>query len=295
MENWTYRTVDVFTDRPLAGNQLAVFEEAAAIPEPLLQRLAREINYSETVFLYPAEAGGDARMRIFTPMNEIPFAGHPTLGTAILVANRLGKDDVVLETGRGLVPVSVDRGNGRAARGAMRQPIPTITLVPHPEALLAAFGVERSELPVTLYDNGLPHVYVMLERLEQVTALRPDGAALVAVTHDLGFPTIGLNVFSGKCLSWKTRMFAPADGVFEDPATGSAAGPLALHLARHGLIPWDTEITIAQGAEVGRPSQLLARVSKVNDTIERIEVSGYAVPVGGGWYDADLLTSAYRA
>lgn len=293
MENWTYRIVDVFTDRPLAGNQLAVFEDATAIPEQLLQPLARELNYSETVFLFPAAAGGAARMRIFTPMNEVPFAGHPTLGTAVLAANRLGKDEVVLETGRGLAPVRVDRVNGRAARGTMRQPIPTITPVSQPEALLAAFGVERSELPVTLYDNGLPHVYVKLEHPEQVAALQPDGAALVAVTHDLGYPTIGLNVFSGEGLSWKTRMFAPADGVFEDPATGSAAGPLALHLARHGLIPWDTEITIAQGAELGRPSHLFARVSKVDDAIERIEVSGYAVPVGGGWYDADLLTSTY--
>ncbi len=289
MENWIFRTVDVFTDRPLEGNQLAVFEDASAIPESLLQPLAREIGFSESVFLYPPAEGGDARMRIFTPSNEVPFAGHPTLGTAVLLAQRLGKDEVVLETGRGAVPVSIVRTAGPAWRGTMQQPIPAILPFPEPNALLDALGVRRSEIPVTLYDNGIPHVYVMLERPEMVAAVRPDGAALVQVAKDLGLPIIGFNVFSGEGLVWKTRMFAPADGIFEDPATGSAAGPLALHLARHGLIPWGAEITIAQGAEVGRPSQLLARASLVDNTVGQIAVSGFAVPVGGGWFDAGVI------
>lgn len=289
MENWTFRTVDVFTDRPLEGNQLAVFEDAAAIPEPLLQPLSREIGYSETVFVFPATDGGDARMRIFTPSNEVPFAGHPTLGTAVLIAKRLGTDQVVLETGRGPVPVSVERTTGAALRGTMQQPIPAILPFPEPNALLDAFGVRRSEIPITLYDNGIPHVYLMLESPDRVATLQPDGAALAQLTKDLGLATIGFNVFSGEGLTWKTRMFAPADGIFEDPATGSAAGPLALHLARHGLIPWGAEITIAQGAEVGRPSQLLAKASLIDNTVGRIDVSGFAVPVGGGWFDAGVI------
>lgn len=289
MEHWHYQTLDVFTDRPLEGNPLAVFADAAAIPEHLLQRLAREINFSETVFLYPAAAGGDARMRIFTPMNEVPFAGHPTLGTAVLVARRLGKPEVVLETGSGPVPVRVELGDVPAARGTMRQPIPTITPIDDPAPLLAALGVARSVLPVTLYNNGLPHVYAVLERPEQVAALRPDASALIEVTRQLGYPTIGINASAGEGRAWKTRMFAPADGVFEDPATGSAAGPLALHLARHGLIPWETEITIAQGAEIGRPSTLFARVSQDGDQITSVEVGGFAVPVGGGWFDAGVV------
>ena len=98
---WDFRIVDVFTERPLAGNESAVFEDATSIPEPLLQALAQEIGYSETVFADPAQNGGDARVRIFTPTAELPFAGHPVLGTAVVVATKLGKDRVVLETGRG--------------------------------------------------------------------------------------------------------------------------------------------------------------------------------------------------
>jgi trans-2,3-dihydro-3-hydroxyanthranilate isomerase len=144
-------------------------------------------------------------------------------------------------------------------------------------------------LPVTLYDNGIPHVYVMLETPGAVAALEPDLAALTRLSGAAGMGIVGFNVFAGSGTTWKTRMFAPADGIAEDAATGSAAGPLALHLARHELIPWGTEIRIAQGAEIGRPSELFARVSGNAERVERIEVSGYAAPVGGGWFDAALL------
>ena len=108
-------------------------------------------------------------------------------------------------------------------------------------------------------------------------------------------PLVGFNVFSGSDLSWKTRMFAPGDGIAEDAATGSAAGPLALHLARYGRIPWETEIRISQGKEIGRPSELFARVTGDADQVERIEVGGFAVPVGGGWFDGGLLRTKGNA
>ena len=289
METWDFRIVDVFTERPLAGNQLAVFEDATSIPEPLLQALAQEIGYSETVFAYPAQNGGDARIRIFTPTAELPFAGHPVLGTAVVVATKLGKDRVVLETGRGSVPISIDRTSSPATRGTMEQPLPTVALYDNLDAYLAALGVEHSVLPVTIYNNGIPHVYAMLERPEDVAALKPNISALIELAHRSEMPLVGFNVFSGSDLRWKTRMFAPADDIAEDPATGSAAGPLALHLARHGRIPWDTEIRISQGEEIGRPSELFARVTGNADQVTRIEVSGFAVPVGGGWFDGDLL------
>jgi trans-2,3-dihydro-3-hydroxyanthranilate isomerase len=289
VERWTFRLVDVFTERPLAGNQLAVFEDVAGIPESLLQPLAQEIGYSETVFVYPGTAGADARIRIFTPTSEVPFAGHPVLGTAVVVAANLGLDRVVLETGRGPVPVRVDRRPGRATRGAMEQPIPSVALYDKADEFLSALGVDRSVLPVTIYDNGIPHVYAMLERPDDVAALKPDYSALSELARSSGMSLVGFNVFSGSDLAWKTRMFAPADDIAEDPATGSAAGPLALHLARHGRIPWDTEIRIAQGAEIGRPSELFARVSGDADHVTRIEVSGFAVPVGGGWFDGVVL------
>lgn len=295
MTTWEYRILDVFTRRPLAGNQLAVFAEAATIPEPLLQPLALEIGFSETVFVYPPEQGGDARIRIFTPASEIPFAGHPTLGAGVLLARERELDRVTLETGRGIVPVEVAPGADWAWRGAMQQPIPSIAPFPAEELLLRALGAERSVLPVMLYDNGIPHVYVMLPRPDDVATLQPDPAALTEIARELALPFLGFNVFSGSGGDWKTRMFAPGDGIVEDPATGSAAGPLALHLARHGLIPRGAEIRIAQGAETGRPSELFARVSLAGDEIDRIEVGGFAVPVGGGWFDGDLLTATLEA
>jgi trans-2,3-dihydro-3-hydroxyanthranilate isomerase len=291
MTAWNFTIVDVFTDRPLAGNQLAVFDDAAGIPEPLLQPLAREINFAETVFVYSPDAGGDARMRIFTPTSEIPFAGHPTLGTAVLVAKRLGRDQVVLETRRGPVPLRIEQRAGRAMRGQMEQPIPSIAPYEHATELLAALRAERSLLPVTLYDNGLQHLYVRLERKEDVAELEPDLAALARLARTTGSQLVGINVFAGEGSEWKTRMFAPADGIQEDPATGSAAGPLALHLARHGVVPWGTEIRVSQGAEIGRPSTLFARATGREDAVEKIEVGGFAVPVGGGWFDGAVLTA----
>lgn len=289
MERWSFRIVDVFSERPLAGNQLAVFEDATRIPEAQLQPLAQEIGYSETVFAYPKRNDAHQQIRIFTPTSEIPFAGHPVLGTAVVIATNTGANRVVLETGRGLVPVRIDGTAGPAARGTMEQPIPSFKLYDKEDEFLRALGVDRSVLPVTIYDNGLAHVYAMLERPEDVAAVRPDFSALSELARSSGLPLMGFNVFSGSGPAWKTRMFAPADDIAEDPATGSAAGPLALHLARHGRIPWDTEIRIAQGAEIGRPSELFARVSGNADHVTRIEVSGHAVPVGGGWFDGELL------
>lgn len=289
MNRWEFRIVDVFTDTPLAGNQLALFENATPIPEPLLQRLAREINFAETVFLYPGDGDRDAIMRIFTPNNEIPFAGHPVLGTAVLIADGLGSDRVVLKTGQGAVPVTIARAAGRATRGTMQQPIPTITPYQETGPLFAALGIERSVLPVTLYNNGLPHLFVTLPTPDAVAALTPDLGRLARLAHDEGFDIVGFNVFAGAGTTWKTRMFAPADGIAEDAATGSAAGPLALHLCRHGVVPWGTELQISQGAEIGRPSTLFARASGNDDAVERIEVSGFAVPVGGGWFDPNTL------
>lgn len=291
MDRWEYQTVDVFTDRPLAGNQLAVFQDGAAIPEAMLQPLAKEIGFAETVFLYPAHDGGDARMRIFTPENEIPFAGHPTLGTATVVAASLGKDRVVLESGRGPISVRVESHRGSAARGTMEQPLPTSEPYRHQDKLLRALRVDASLLPITTYDNGIPHVYVVLDHPDVVASLEPDLGALATLARETGARIVGFNVSAGRGSAWKTRMFAPADGVPEDAATGSAAGPLALHLTRHELIPWGKEIRIEQGAEIGRPSTLFARVSGNDEHIEKIEVSGFAIPVGGGWFDRDLLRS----
>jgi trans-2,3-dihydro-3-hydroxyanthranilate isomerase len=273
-----YVVADVFTDRPLAGNQVAVFTDARELPEKLLQPLAREINFSETVYVYQPEAGGHARIRIFTPAAEIPFAGHPTLGTAFVLAAPLQLGEIRLETGSGIVLVALERDEtGRIVFGRMEQPLPSIQPYDGAEDLLAAVGVERSELPVELYDNGMRHVYVGLGSEDAVAALKPELGRLGELPPDLG-----INCFAGAGRRWKTRMFAPGGGVPEDPATGSAAGPLAVHLARHGRIEFGDEIEISQGTEIGRPSTLFARVDGSADELTRVEVGGSAVVVARG-------------
>jgi trans-2,3-dihydro-3-hydroxyanthranilate isomerase len=276
--SFRYVVVDVFTDTPLQGNQLAVFTDARELPEEQLQRLAREINFSETVFVYPPEAGGHARMRIFTPAAEIPFAGHPTLGTAFVLAAPLQLGEIRLETGSGIVPVTLERDEGGSiVFGRMVQPIPTVEPYVDEGPLLEALGVERSELPVELYDNGMRHVYVALGSADEVASLKPDLGRLGELS-----PILGINTFAGAGTRWKTRMFAPGGGVAEDPATGSAAGPLVVHLARHGRIAFGDEIEISQGEEIGRPSTLYARAEGSLDQIEKVEVGGSAVTVARG-------------
>jgi trans-2,3-dihydro-3-hydroxyanthranilate isomerase len=234
------------------------------------------MNFSETVFVYPSEVA-HVRIRIFTPAVEVPFAGHPTLGSAFVLAGPLQLDEITLETGRGVVPVRLEREGARIVFGRMKQPIPTVEPYAEAAGLLTALGVERSELPVDLYDNGLPNVYVVLASEQAVAELRPDLTRLAELPA-----VIGVNCLAGSGFRWKTRMFAPAGGVAEDPATGSAAGPLALHLARHGRIAFGDEIEITQGVEIDRPSKLYARVDGSAERVERVEVGGSAVVVARG-------------
>lgn len=277
MRDLRYVVADVFTDTPLAGNQVAVFTDGRDVDTEVMQKLAREMNFSETVFVLPPENDGHARIRIFTPVAEIPFAGHPTLGTAFVLAAPLQLIEIRLETGSGTVPVAVEREGARIIFGWMQQPIPTVEPYEGAEQLLAALGVERSELPVEVYDNGLRHVYVALGSKEEVANLKPDLGRLADLPA-----VLGINCFAGSGTNWKTRMFAPAGGVPEDPATGSAAGPLALHVARHGWTSFGEEIEISQGAEIGRPSTLHARVDGSAENVERVAVGGSAVVVARG-------------
>jgi trans-2,3-dihydro-3-hydroxyanthranilate isomerase len=273
-----FRLLDVFCDRPFAGNQLCVVPEVpGGLDTDGMHTLASEIGFSETTFV--TEAGGDRyAMRIFAPGQELPFAGHPTLGSAFVLAAPLQLPEIDLECGVGIVPVTLERDeSGRVSFGRMRQPVPTWQAYDREAELLEALGVDRSELPVQVYDNGVRHVYVALRSRDEVAGLKPDLGRLATLPGALGF-----NCFAGEGLSWKTRMFAPVDGVPEDPATGSAAGPLAVHLARHGRIAFGDEIEISQGDELRRPSKLYARVEGEGDRIDLVEVGGSAVIVARG-------------
>lgn len=282
MRGFRYVVADVFTDTPLTGNQLAVFTDARKVPEASLQAIAREMAFSETVFVYPPEQDGHVRIRIFTLSSEVPFAGHPVLGTAFVLAGPLQLLEIKLETGAGVVPVALEREGDRIAFGRMRQPVPTIADVPFADELLAALGVEQSVLPVEQYDNGMAHVCVALASEDEVAGLDPDMSSLGRLQLARMTEPSAFNCFAGSGRRWKTRMFSPAEGVFEDPATGSAAGPLACHLARHGLIAFGEEIEISQGAELHRPSVLYARVDGTAEQLERVEVGGSAVIVARG-------------
>ena len=274
MSTHRYVVVDVFTDTALAGNQLAVFTDARGLDSDTMQALALEIGFSETTFVLPAEQGGDLRIRIFNPAHEMLFAGHPVLGTAWVLAAPLQRAVVELETGAGVVPVEVERdASGALVFGRMAQPVPTVRSVDDSESLFDALGVSGSELPVELYDNGATHILVTLGSDAAVAALSPDLAAIAR------FGVTGVNCISGVDGRWKNRMFWPRG---EDAATGSAAGPIACHLCRHGLVEWGEWIEISQGVEIGRPSTLFARADGAAGEIARVFCGGRAVVVARG-------------
>jgi trans-2,3-dihydro-3-hydroxyanthranilate isomerase len=225
----------------------------------------------------PSEAEGHVRIRIFTPATELPFAGHPVLGTAFVLAAPMQLGEIVLETGAGPVPITLDRDeSGRIVFGRMTQPIPRVSSFDRPDELLAALRVERVAAPIDVYDNGPLHVIVVLGSRDEVAAVTPDLGALQALGQ------LGVSTCAGEGAAWKTRMFAPALGVAEDPATGSAAGPIACHLARHGRIGWGAEIVLEQGVEIGRPSRLHASAEGSDGLIDRVLVGGSAVTVARG-------------
>jgi trans-2,3-dihydro-3-hydroxyanthranilate isomerase len=277
MHTLPYQICDVFTDRPLAGNALAVFTDAEGLEVPTMQALARETNLSESTFvLRPTVPEADARIRIFTPTMELPFAGHPTLGSAFVLAAPGEREIIRLETARGVVAVRLRREGKRLVFGWMTQPLPRIEPFAPAAEVLAALGVQRWGLPIELYDNGPHSVFIELPTASAVAALRPDMSRLAAL-GSLVFVAYAAN--GGR---WKSRVFAPGEGIAEDPATGGAAGPLAVHLARHGRIQFGDEIVIEQGAEIGRPSTLHARAEGSLERLELVEVGGSAVIVARG-------------
>jgi trans-2,3-dihydro-3-hydroxyanthranilate isomerase len=274
MPTLRYVVCDVFTDTPLTGNQLAVFTDARAADEGLMQRLALEVGFSESVFVLPPESDGHARIRIFNPFDEMRFAGHPTLGTAFVLGAPLQLGVISLETGIGTIPVVLERDeSGRIVFGRMRQSVPTVAPFIDLDRLLAVLGEVEPVLPVELYDNGTQQIVITLGSASEVSGLRPNSAEIAS------FGVTGVNCVAADGERWRSRMFWEHG---EDPATGSAAGPIACHLARHGLIEWGTEIVISQGVEMGRPSTLHARAEGGDGLIEAVEVGGSAVTVARG-------------
>lgn len=272
-----YVVADAFTDKPLEGNPVAVFTNASGLEATDMQRIAREMNLSETTFVFPPRADGDFHVRIFTPVNELPFAGHPTLGTAVVLGEQCRTSQIKLETAVGTVPFTLRRANdGRILCASMQQPIPVWEPYEHAEVLLEGLGLESSRLPVEVYRNGPRHVFVGLPSIQALSSLKPDLRILATLTD------MAANCFAGSGYEWRMRMFSPAYGVAEDAATGSAAGPLALHLIRHGLLNLGEWIEICQGVEMGRRSVMRVVVDGSLSALGPIHVSGAATVVAHG-------------
>lgn len=276
MKTLRYALCDVFTEQPLAGNPLAVFTDARGLDAATMQALAREMNLSETTFVLPPERGGHARVRIFTPRAELPFAGHPTLGTAFVLGGPLETLELRLELTAGIVPVRLEREGARIGFGWMAQPGAVPLAVENEAAIFAALGLDGSARASFGYSNGPEHLYVELASEAAVSALMPDLSSLARATQ------VGVYAFSFDGKSCRARYFVPSQGVPEDPATGSAVGPLALHLSRQGRLAPSAVLRVDQGVEMGRPSTLYARIS--GGESPSIEVGGSARVVARGQF-----------
>jgi trans-2,3-dihydro-3-hydroxyanthranilate isomerase len=272
-----YVVCDVFSERALAGNPLCVFTDARRLEASTMQALARETNLSETVFVLPPQRGGHAQLRIFTPRQELPFAGHPTLGAAFVLGGPLELGTLRLELEAGIVPVTLERDGPRVAFGWMTPP-PARRIEPRDVgAVLAALGVGETSLPVAAYSNGPEHVLVALRSAREVSELAPNVSALAAATSAL----VSVFHFDGERV--KTRVFAPRAGVPEDPATGSAAGPVAAYLHASGRLGERRALVLQQGQELGRPSELHVRLATEGGELT-LEVGGSAVIVARGQF-----------
>lgn len=297
MRTLSYVVIDVFTDRALAGNPLAVFTDARGLPADLMQALARELHLSETTFVLPASSkAAHARVRIFTPEAELPFAGHPTLGTAFVLGQPMQVSLINLETGAGVIPVRLEREGARVTFGWMQQPVAqarplgeAFTPVGGTDPVAALYEALRwpasGREPPVFYDNGARHLLVAAQSAAQVAALSPDFARLAALTT-AGCLVYALAEGGTQEPFVKARLFGPGLGVPEDPATGSAAGPLALHLVKLGRLAPGITLRIEQGAEIHRPSTLYATVHAPagNTAQAEVEVGGAAVVVARGQF-----------
>ncbi len=275
--------MDVFTSRRLEGNPLAVFLDARGLTDAEMQGLAREINLSETTFILPRDAAVErehgVRVRIFTPEEEIPFGGHPTLGTAMLLRNRLSSaksaapvSQIVLDLKLGRIPVTFSDEASGAVFGEMQQVEPVFGQLHQRETVAALIGVSPGEIsdegPIQTVSTGLPFVLVPLRNLRTLQSLNPDSRKVRAYFEHAADMT--------------DFYYITRDT--QDPTTGSAAGCAISWLVRNGVVKSGQRIHIEQGVEMKRPSQIFARAEKQGDKILNVRVGGHAVEVLEGEY-----------
>ena len=290
---------DVFASEPFGGNPVAVIPDADGLNDDQLQQIAREMNLSETVFVFPpTDKAAVARLRIFTPTQEIPFAGHPVLGTFFILAelgiipvkNPITR--VMQECNIGLFPVELHADDGQVERVVMTQPKPEF-LGPVEETedlykVASALGLSKhviadTKWPIEVVSTGLPVLIVPVRTLTAVRSIRPDASAIMDVCRRFG--ANGIMVFTTVTVeptaTVHTRMFAPSIGILEDPATGSASGALGAYLVQNGVVDVapTTEIIAEQGYAIDRPSCIFVQVDSDDDIIQSVKVGGQCVMV----------------
>ncbi len=298
-----YLHYDVFTDRMFEGNQLAVFPDARGLTTGQMQTIAREMNFSESTFLLPAETPGtDVRMRIFTPGAELPMAGHPTIGTTFALAHEgviaSGRDRWVFELGVGPTPVELAWANGALSFAWMDQRPPIFREPASPAAeVVRAVGIDpgavaSTGLPVQEISCGSPFILVPVATRAAVDAAEPDPGAMRRLTSAFPGGRVAVFIFSTELrdpsVAAYSRMFGPAIGIHEDPATGGASGPLGSYLVQHRLVTPEQQrdMVSLQGVAMGRPSRIHMRITQDADgKIVRVQVGGKAVRVGEGVID----------
>jgi trans-2,3-dihydro-3-hydroxyanthranilate isomerase len=295
-----YLHVDVFTNTPFEGNQLAVFPEPDGLDTATMQTITREMNFSECTFIFPPVNGGDVKMRIFTPGEELPMAGHPTIGSTFALAAEgtiaPGRTDFVFELGVGPTPVSLEWKDGALSFAWMTQQLPKFGgTIRDPGALASAIGVDQSDLlgalPAQVISCGVPFLFVPLGSRKAVDAVSIDRRALARCCADSGIdeqPTFFFTTEGrpeeGAAQTVYSRMLAPSFGVGEDPATGGASGPLGCYLLEHKLVSAEAarNILSIQGVQMKRPSRIHISIDSQNGAITRVRVGGKSVMVGRG-------------
>jgi len=294
-----FRTVDVFTTKRFAGNPLAIVEQAEGLETATMQTLAREFNLSETIFVQkPADPAHTAKVRIFFPTAEIPFAGHPTIGCAIHLAQKLHPGDgdfdtvVTLEEVAGLVPVKVTRRAGHTLAQLTAPVIPHAHsgVVPSAEAVAAALGIDPSEIGFRnhrpgIFAGGPAFVFVPLASLATLAKARPmepQWGAMMAAANT-GAAYLYTPGGRAKATHFSSRMYAPYGGIPEDPATGSATTILAANLLAAGeLREGANSFAIEQGYDMGRPSDLGLEIDVAGGKLTAVRLAGSSVPVAAG-------------
>jgi trans-2,3-dihydro-3-hydroxyanthranilate isomerase len=300
MNSRKFVIADVFTQKRFGGNQLAVFTEGAGLDAQTMQDIAREMHFSETTFLFPPEQGGDFKIRIFTPENELPFAGHPIVGTAhVIVAEGMKQlsepvTSITLEAGVGLISAEVDSVGGQAGHTTMNQPLPSIKgsfsdIQRLARALsLDVSAIEQTGLPVEIYYNGIAVMILPVASRKAIESIKVDSGALEQISNEVGAQTV--LAFTKETVEKSSavhcRVFAPAAGVLEDAATGSANGPLGSYLVRHRAVDVQpsTLILSEQGYEMNRPSLLNIEIRTAHETgeVTSVRVGGGVIIAGRG-------------